>query len=125
MDINSESLRNLIYPIDWDALLDHVGRPAFLKPYSGGGWKQVYKVHNREELIAAYDGTGPTCMTLQENIDFSQYVRCFTFGKMDILPVVYDPGSAAIWSSTIIFQRNWARVWFATRKPSIRRWATK
>ena len=59
VDINSESLRNLTYPIDWDALLDHVGRPAFLKPYSGGGWKQVYKVHNREELIAAYDGTGP------------------------------------------------------------------
>src|ERR1700674_4880852 len=80
VDINSESL------------LDHVGRPAFLKPYSGGGWKQVYKVHNREELIAAYDGTGSTCMTLQENIDFGQYVRCFTFGKMDILPVVYDPG---------------------------------
>ncbi|MGC1546426.1 MAG: hypothetical protein WA772_18995 [Candidatus Acidiferrales bacterium] len=91
MDINSESLRNLTYPIDWDALLDYVGRPAFLKPYSGGGWKHVYKVHNREELLAAYDGTGPYCMTLQENIDFTQYVRCFTFGKMDILPVVYDP----------------------------------
>jgi hypothetical protein len=92
VDINSESLRNLTYPIDWDGLLDQVGRPAFLKPYSGGGWKQVYKVHNREELIAAYDGTGSTCMTLQENIDFSQYVRCFTFGKVDVLPVVYDPG---------------------------------
>ncbi|MGA7555757.1 MAG: hypothetical protein WBW54_18575, partial [Candidatus Acidiferrales bacterium] len=91
VDINSESLRNLTYPIDWDALLDYVGRPAFLKPYSGGGWKHVYKVHNREELLAAYDGTGPYCMTLQENIDFTQYVRCFTFAKMDILPVVYDP----------------------------------
>src|SRR6202453_1997878 len=31
-------------------------------------------------------------MTLQENIDFQQYIRCFTFGKNDILPVVYDPG---------------------------------
>jgi hypothetical protein len=91
VDINAESLRNLTYPIDWDALLDYVGRPAFLKPYSGGGWKHVYKVHNREELLAAYDGTGPYCMTLQENIDFTQYVRCFTFGKVDILPVVYDP----------------------------------
>jgi hypothetical protein len=30
-------------------------------------------------------------MTLQEFIDFTQYVRCFTFGKMDILPVHYDP----------------------------------
>jgi hypothetical protein len=30
-------------------------------------------------------------MTLQEFIDFTQYVRCFTFGKMDITPVHYDP----------------------------------
>jgi len=30
-------------------------------------------------------------MTLQEFIDFDSYVRCFTFGKTDITPVVYDP----------------------------------
>ena len=91
IDLTAESLHNLTYPIDWDGLLDHVGRPAILKPYSGGGWKHVYKVHDREELIAAYDRTGPYCMTLQEFIDFRQYVRCFTFGKTDIVPVVYDP----------------------------------
>jgi hypothetical protein len=90
-DLTPESLHNLGYPIDWDALLDHVGRPAILKPYSGGGWKHVYKVQNREELLAAYDRTGPYCMTLQEFIDFERYVRCFTFGKTDIIPVAYDP----------------------------------
>jgi hypothetical protein len=90
-DLTSESLHNLGYPIDWDALLDYVGRPAILKPYSGGGWKHVYKVRDREELLAAYDRTGPSCMTLQEFIDFDQYVRCFTFGKTDIVPVAYDP----------------------------------
>ena len=91
VDINAESLHNLDYPIDWDALLDYVGRPAILKPYSGGGWKHVYKVHTKEELWAAYDQTAPYCMTLQEFINFTQYVRCFTFGKTDILPVHYDP----------------------------------
>src|SRR3984957_4270444 len=91
VDINAESLHNMEYPIGWDALLDYVGRPAILKPYSGGGWKHVYKVHTKEELWAAYDQTAPYCMTLQEFIDFTQYVRCFTFGKMDILPVHYDP----------------------------------
>jgi hypothetical protein len=30
-------------------------------------------------------------MTLQEFIDFDRYVRCFTFGKTDIMPVAYDP----------------------------------
>jgi hypothetical protein len=91
VDLTAESLHNLGYPIDWDGLLDYVGRPAILKPYSGGGWKHVYKVNDREELIAAYDNTGPYCMTLQQFVHFDQYVRCFTFGKTDIIPVRYDP----------------------------------
>ena len=91
IDLTAESLHNLGYPIDWDGLLDYVGRPAILKPFSGGGWKHVYKVHDREELIQAYDGTAPYCMTLQEFIRFDKYVRCFTFGKTDIVPVAYDP----------------------------------
>ena len=91
LDLTAESLHNLGYPIDWDGLLDYVGRPAILKPFSGGGWKHVYKVNDREELIAAYDITGPYCMTLQQFIHFDQYVRCFTFGKTDIVPVRYDP----------------------------------
>ena len=48
-------------------------------------------MNNKEELLAAFDKTSPYCMTLQEFIDFTQYVRCFTFGKTDILPVHYDP----------------------------------
>ena len=91
VDITSESLHNLEYPVNWDGLLDYVGRPAILKPFSGGGWKHVYKVNNKEELLAAYDKTSPYCMTLQEFIDFDHYVRCFTFGKSDIVPVHYDP----------------------------------
>jgi hypothetical protein len=91
IDLTPESLRNLVYPIDWDGLLDYVGRPAILKPYSGGGWKHVYKVHDRQELLDAYDRTAPYCMTLQQFIDFDKYVRCFTFGKTDIIPVAYDP----------------------------------
>jgi hypothetical protein len=91
VDILPESLRNLTYPIDWDALLDYVGRPAILKPYAGGGWKHVYKVNDAADLIEAYDRTAPYCMTIQEFIDFDRYVRCFTFGKTDIVPVRYDP----------------------------------
>jgi hypothetical protein len=91
VDILPESLRNLEYPLQWEALLDYVGRPAILKPFSGGGWKHVYKVNDVDELIAAYDGTAPYCMTLQEFIRFDEYVRCFTFGKTEIVPVQYDP----------------------------------
>jgi hypothetical protein len=91
VDLAPESLRNLQYPLDWEGLLDYVGRPAILKPYSGGGWKHVYKVNDKRELLEAYERTSPYCMTLQEFIDFDKYVRCFTFGKTDITPVAYDP----------------------------------
>jgi len=91
VDLTAESLRNLSFPVDWDALLDYVGRPAILKPYSGGGWKHVYKVNDKAELLDAYDRTAPYCMTLQQFINFDKYVRCFTFGKTDITPVAYDP----------------------------------
>jgi hypothetical protein len=91
VDLTAESLRNLRYPLDWEGLLDYVGRPAILKPYSGGGWKHVYKVHDVHQLLSAYEQTAPYCMTLQEFIDFRLYVRCFTFGKTDIVPVAYDP----------------------------------
>jgi hypothetical protein len=91
VDLAPESLRNLQYPLDWEGLLDYVGRPAILKPYSGRGRKHVYKVHDRRELLEAYERTSPYCMTLQEFIDSDKYVRCFTFGKTDITPVAYDP----------------------------------
>ena len=91
VDLTAESLRNLSFPVDWDALLDYVGRPAILKPYSGGGWKHVYKVNDKAELLEAFDRTAPYCMTLQQFINFDKYVRCFTFGKTDITPVAYDP----------------------------------
>ena len=48
-------------------------------------------MNDKAELLEAYDGTAPYCMTLQQFIDFDQYVRCFTFGKTDITPVAYDP----------------------------------
>ncbi|MDQ6699074.1 MAG: hypothetical protein M3Z36_02675, partial [Acidobacteriota bacterium] len=37
--VTGDSLRNLQAPLDWDAMLDYVGRPAVMKPAIGGGWK--------------------------------------------------------------------------------------
>ena len=87
----SESLRNLTYPLDWDAIVGYVGLPAILKDAWGGGWKNVYKVNSVDELIRAYDETGTLCMVLQEFIEFDQFVRCICVGKTNIMPIKYDP----------------------------------
>ena len=51
------SMRNLQYPLDWDGVFEYVGFPAFLKPFDGGGWRDVYKVDTPEEFFTAYDQT--------------------------------------------------------------------
>ena len=37
--VPTESLRNLIYPLDWNAVVDYVGLPCVLKDAHGGGWR--------------------------------------------------------------------------------------
>jgi hypothetical protein len=90
-DITSESLRNLEFPIAWQEIIDYVGFPAFLKPFDGGGWKNVSKIHNIEELFAEYDDSGTLCMTLQEGIEYDHFVRCYCVGKEKVLIMPYDP----------------------------------
>src|SRR5947208_16239125 len=64
-DTNDKSFRNLQYPLNWDAIFDYVGWPAFFKPFAGGGWKNVYRLHNPEEFYRAYSETGQLVMMLQ------------------------------------------------------------
>lgn len=87
----SESLRNLVYPLDWESIVGYVGLPAILKDAWGGGWKNVYKVNTVDELIRAYDDTGTLCMVLQEYIEWDQFVRCICIGQSNIMPIKYDP----------------------------------
>lgn len=89
--IVTESLRNLVYPLNWDAITDYVGLPAILKDAWGGGWRHVYKVNTIDELIAAYDQTGQLTMVLQEFIEWDHYVRCMCIGQDVVMPIKYDP----------------------------------
>jgi hypothetical protein len=90
-DITPESLRNLEFPIDWQGVVDYVGFPAFLKPYDGGGWKNVSKIHDIDELFKEYNDSGTLCMTLQEGIEYDHFVRCYCVGKEKVLIMPYDP----------------------------------
>ena len=71
------SMRNLEYPLDWEAVFAYVGEHGFLKPVDGGGWRDVYHVHNREEFFRAYDQSRDLCMMYQKAVDFKEYFRCY------------------------------------------------
>ena len=85
------SMRNLHYPLDWESIFEYVGFPAFLKPFDGGGWRDVYKINNREEFFSAYDQTRTLCMTLQRAVNFKEYFRCYVVGQEQVHIMPYDP----------------------------------
>ncbi len=89
--IQSNSLRNLQYPLDWKGIFDYVGFPAFLKPHDGGGWRDVFHVHDAEQFFGAYDQTRDLCMTLQAAVNFKEYFRCYVVGQTEVRIMPYDP----------------------------------
>lgn len=91
-DTSGQSFRNLKYPLDWERMIEYLGGfPLFMKPHSGGGWKNVYKIHNFDEFFAAYNETGTLVMLLQEAIDFDSYFRCYCLGGKYVRIMDYEP----------------------------------
>lgn len=87
----SRSMRNLDYPLNWDELFEYIGFPAFMKPFDGGGWKNVYKLYSPDDFFNAYNETGHLCMILQESIEYTSYYRCYGVGRRDVHIMPYAP----------------------------------
>jgi len=86
-----QSMRNLEYPLNWDAVFSYVGEHGFLKPVNGGGWKDVYHIHNRDQFFHAYDQSHRLCMMYQKAVIFSEYFRCYVVGQNKVHIMPYDP----------------------------------
>jgi hypothetical protein len=88
---HDESLRNLKFPMDWEAIVEYIGMPCVLKDALGGGWRDVYICRTMDDLMAAYNNSGLLTMILQEFIEWDQYIRCLCLGQEIVLPMKYDP----------------------------------
>jgi hypothetical protein len=89
--VHHESLRNLLFPLDWNGIVDYVGLPCVLKDAHGGGWRNVSVCHSVGELIHHYNQSGLLTMIVQEYIAWENYVRCLCVGQETVLPIKYDP----------------------------------
>ncbi len=90
-DTGAESFSNLAYPLDWEGIFNEIGFPAYMKPFAGGGWKNVYKLNNKEELFEKHKETGQLVMLLQEEIVFEEYYRCYCIGGKYVRIMPYEP----------------------------------
>jgi glutathione synthase/RimK-type ligase-like ATP-grasp enzyme len=85
------SFRNLAFPLNWDAIFDYVGFPAYMKPFDGGGWRDVYKISDKEDLWEKFAQTKQLVMLLQEEIIFDDYFRCYCIGGKHVRIMQYEP----------------------------------
>lgn len=90
-DTSDQSFRNLKFPMDWGYMFDKIGFPAYMKPHSGGGWKSVYRVDDPNDLWYKHEETGQLVMLLQEEIQFTDYYRCYCLGGKYVHIMPYEP----------------------------------
>lgn len=90
-DTSDQSFSNLAYPLDWDGIFNYVGFPAYMKPFAGGGWKNVYKLTSMEDFFEKHSETGELVMLLQEEIIFEEYYRCYCIGGKYVRIMSYEP----------------------------------
>lgn len=90
-DTTDQSFSNLAYPLDWEGIFEYIGFPAYMKPFAGGGWKNVYQLNDINDFFNNYDQTGQLVMMLQEEIKFEEYYRCYCIGGKHVRIMPYEP----------------------------------
>ncbi len=90
-DTSELSFANLAYPLDWENIFKYVGFPAYMKPFAGGGWKNVYRLGSVDEFFDKHSQTGKLIMMLQEEIVFEEYYRCYCIGGKMVRIMPYEP----------------------------------
>jgi glutathione synthase/RimK-type ligase-like ATP-grasp enzyme len=90
-ETSDQSFSNLAFPLDWEGIFDYVGFPAYMKPFAGGGWKNVYRLADRAEFFHYHKETNQLVMLLQEEIVFEEYYRCYCIGGKYVRIMPYEP----------------------------------
>ncbi|HEY5689766.1 MAG TPA: hypothetical protein VIS27_15790 [Yeosuana sp.] len=90
-DTNENSFRNMKFPFNWEYMFETIGFPAYMKPHDGGGWKSVYRVESPEDLWEKHAETENLVMMLQEEINFTEYFRCYVLNTDNVHIMQYEP----------------------------------
>ncbi len=90
-DTSDQSFSNLAFPLDWEGIFKYIGFPAYMKPFAGGGWKNVYRLTSQEDFFDKHAETNQLVMLLQEEIVFEEYYRCYCIGGKYVRIMPYEP----------------------------------
>jgi hypothetical protein len=76
---------------DLPAIAGQLDYPLYMKPFDGGGWRDVSRIENPAQLMEVYDRSGSIQMHLQAGLDgFDVFVRSLAIGPQ-VISMRYDP----------------------------------
>ena len=76
---------------DLPRIADQIGYHLFMKPFDGGGWREVTRIKDRDGLLKAYDASGQTLMHLQQGInDYDVFCRSLAIGPQ-VINLKFNP----------------------------------
>ncbi|MGE0710698.1 MAG: RimK family alpha-L-glutamate ligase [Planctomycetota bacterium] len=76
---------------DLARIAEHIGYPLFMKPFDGGGWRDVTRIEDRDKLFRAYDASGQSVMHLQQGInDYDVFTRSLAIGPQ-VMSLKFNP----------------------------------
>jgi hypothetical protein len=84
-----ENFRNLVYPMEWQEIIDYVGVPAILKDIHTGGRTVSQRVNDVDELLRWYDESDTLTLVVQEIVESDYHVHCFVVGQREVLVARY------------------------------------
>jgi hypothetical protein len=76
---------------DLPSIASELGYPLYMKPFDGGGWRDVSRIENETQLMEVYDRSGSIQMHLQKGLDgFDVFARSLGIGPQ-VITMHYDP----------------------------------
>jgi hypothetical protein len=77
---------------DLPAIARQIGYPLFMKPFDGGGWRDVNRIEDERQLMETYDRSGSIQMHLQHGLEgFDVFARSLGIGPQ-VITMRYNPG---------------------------------
>jgi hypothetical protein len=75
---------------NWEAMMQEIEWPCYIKPTDGRGAISCNKAHNMKELLDYYNQSGEKVMMVQQNVasPYDWHVRCLCIGRK-IIPMKY------------------------------------
>ena len=89
-DTVPDSFRNLVYPMNWQAIIDYIGSPAIFKDVRSGGRRFAHRVNTVDEHSQRYDVSGTRTMILQQVIESDHHYHCLVIGGEQTLLLPYS-----------------------------------